>query len=172
MKAKPCSNSLAIKTTHVHPPDTNVHGTLFGGRLLAHIDDLAAIAAVKHCRKPVVTASIDSVDFLTPVRAGDAISMEAFVTWTRNTSMEVFVRVITENLVTEEKEVCNTAFLTFVALDENGKPTPVPPVYPETEYERSLHESAPERAKQRDERRQKSRNFAERVGSEYIWDQG
>lgn len=172
MQPKPCSNSLAIKTTHVHPPDTNVHGTLFGGRLLAHIDDLAAIAAVKHCRKPVVTASIDSVDFLTPVRAGDAISMEAFVTWTRNTSMEVFVRVITENLVTEEKKVCNTAFLTFVAIDENGKPTPVPPVYPETDYEKSLHESAPERVEQRDQRRQKSKNFAKQVGADYIWDQG
>src|SRR5690606_39155206 len=150
MKAKPCSDSLAIKTTHVQPPDTNFHNTLFGGKLLAHIDDLAAIAAIKHCRNPVVTASIDSVDFLTPVRAGDAILIEAFVTWTRNTSMEVFVRVITENLVTEEKKVCNTAFLTFVAIDENGKPTPVPPVYPETDYEKSLHESAPERAEQRD----------------------
>jgi acyl-CoA hydrolase len=170
MKAKPCSNSLAIKTTHVHPPDTNVHGTLFGGKLLAHIDDLAAIAAVKHCRMPVVTASIDSVDFLTPVRAGDAILIEAFVTWTRKTSMEIFVRVITENLVTEEKEVCNTAFLTFVAIDENGRPTPVPPVYPETAYEKSLHESAPERAEQRGARRKQSKNFAKEVGSDYIWD--
>ncbi|WP_156854153.1 acyl-CoA thioesterase [Oceanobacillus sp. AG] len=170
MKAKPCSNSLAIKTTHVHPPDTNVHNTLFGGRLLAHIDDLAAISAVKHCRNPVVTASIDSVDFLTPVRAGDAILIESFVTWTRNTSMEVFVRVITENLVTEEKEVCNTAFLTFVAIDEYGRPTPVPPVYPETDYEKTLHESAPERAEQRRERRNKSKTFARKIGSEYIWD--
>lgn len=170
MKAKPCSNSLAIKTTHVHPPDTNVHGTLFGGKLLSHIDDLAAIAAVKHCRKPVVTASIDSVDFLTPVRAGDAILIEAFVTWTKNTSMEIFVRVITENLVTEEKKVCNTAFLTFVAVDENGRPTPVPPVYPETDYEKSLFESAKERAEQREARRQKSKNFAKEIGSDYIWD--
>ncbi|MBN6205945.1 acyl-CoA thioesterase [Ralstonia pickettii] len=170
MKAKPCSNSLSIKTTHVHPPDTNNHGTLFGGTLLAHIDDLAAIAAVKHCRKPVVTASIDSVDFLTPVRAGDAILIEAFVTWTRKTSMEVFVKVITENLVTEERKVCNTAFLTFVAIDEHGRPSQVPSVYPETEYEKSLHESAAERAEQRGKRRRNSKSFAQEIGSDYIWD--
>lgn len=169
MKAKPCSNSLSVKTTHVHPPDTNALGTLFGGTLLSHIDDLAAIAAVKHCRKPSVTASIDSVDFLTPVRAGEAILIEAFVTWARNTSMEVFVKVITENLVTEEKKICNTAFLTFVALDENGRPTPVPPVYPETEYERKLHETAPERARQRDIRRKQSKSFAQELGLESVW---
>lgn len=170
MKAKPCSNSLSVKTTHVHPADTNNHGTLFGGTLLAHIDDLAAIAAIRHCRKPVVTASIDSVDFLTPVKAGDAIFIEAFVTWTRNTSMEIFVKVITENLVTEEKEVCNTAFLTFVAIDENGRPIPVPPVYPETDYEKSLHESAAERAAHRRDRRSKSKSLAQEIGSGYIWD--
>lgn len=170
MKVKTCSDSLAIKTTHVHPPDTNNHGTLFGGKLLAHIDDLAAIAAVKHCRTPVVTASIDSVDFLIPVRSGDAILIEAFVTWTRNTSMEVFVRVITENLITEEKEVCNTAFLTFVAVDKNGRPIPVPSIIPETDYEKTLHESAPDRAEQRQMRRGNSKRFAKKIGSEYIWD--
>lgn len=170
MKAKPCSNSLSVKTTLVHPPDTNNHGTLFGGTLLAHIDDLAAIAAVKHCRKPVVTASIDSVDFLTPVKAGDAILIEAFVTYTRTTSMEIFVKVITENLVTEERMVCSTAFLTFVAIDENGRPSPVPAVYPESDYEKSLHESAAERAAQRKERRHNSKSFAKEIGSDYIWD--
>lgn len=170
MEAKPCSNSLSVKTTHVHPPDANIHGTLFGGTLLAHIDDLAAIAAVRHCRKPAVTASIDSVDFLAPVKVGDAIFIEAFVTWTRNTSMEVFVKVITENLVTEERKVCSTAFLTFVAIDENGRPIPVPPVYPESDYEKSLHESAAERALQRKDRREKSKTFAKEIGSDYIWD--
>jgi len=170
MQPKPMSNSLSVKTQHVQPPDTNFHGTLFGGMLLSHIDDLAAIAAVKHCRTNVVTASIDSVDFLTPVKAGDAIFIEAFVTYTRRTSMEIFVKVITENLLTEERKVCNTAFLTFVAIDENGRPTPVPPVYPESDYEKALHESASERAAQRKERRNKSRSFAKEIGSDYIWD--
>lgn len=92
MEAKRCMDSFTVKNSHVLPPDTNSHGTLFGGKLMAYIDDIAAISAVRHCRKPVVTASIDSVDFLHPVFEGNAICLEAFVTWTHNTSMEVFVK--------------------------------------------------------------------------------
>lgn len=169
MKPKPCSNSLAVKTAHVLPPDTNSYGTLFGGRLMAYIDDVAAIAAVRHARKPVVTASTDSVDFLEPVKVGDSICVEAFVTWTHKTSMEVFVKAVTENLLTGERKVCSTAFLTFVALDENGRPTPVPPVYPETEQEKKLHADAPRRAKLRNERRDRSREMARTFGTEYPW---
>lgn len=160
MEAKPCSQSRAIKTTLVLPPDTNYHGTLFGGKLLAHIDDVASIAALKHARKQVVTASTDSVDFLSPVTVGHTITIEGFVTWTHKTSMEVFVKVVTENVITNEEKICNTAFLTFVALGEDGKPDLVPPVYPETEHEKLLHESAPERAEQRRKRRKRSKEFA------------
>ncbi|WP_156290156.1 acyl-CoA thioesterase [Oceanobacillus salinisoli] len=166
MKAKACSESKAVKTTLIFPPDTNNHGTLFGGKLLAHIDDVASIAAIKHARQPVVTASTDSVDFLSPVTVGQTINIEAFVTWTHRTSMEVFVRVVTENLLTGEEKVCNTAFLTFVSIDESGRPVPVPPVYPETEHEKRLHESGPKRAQQRKERRQRSKEFAEEFGME------
>src|SRR5690625_6470411 len=76
MQAKSCSNSLAVKISHVLPPDTNALGTLFGGRLMAHVDDVAAIAAVRHARESVVTASTDSVDFLHPVKSGDSIRSE------------------------------------------------------------------------------------------------
>ncbi|MFD2044347.1 acyl-CoA thioesterase [Ornithinibacillus salinisoli] len=169
MEKKPCSNSLAVKTSHVLPPDTNTHGTLFGGKLMADIDDVAAIAAVRHSRQPVVTASTDSVDFLAPVKEGDSICVEAFVTWTRNTSMEVFVKAVTEELLTGERKVCTTAFLTFVAVDENGKPTPVPEVYPETELEKLLHENAPLRAEERKKRRSNSKGLADRFGTNYPW---
>lgn len=169
MKAKPCSYSLSVKTAHVLPPDTNSYGTLFGGKLMAYIDDIAAIAAVRHARKPVVTASTDSVDFLAPVKKGDSICVEAFVTWTHKTSMEVFVKAVTENLLTGERKVCSTAFLTFVALDDKGRPTPVPPVYPESEEEKLLHEDAPRRAKIRNERRDRSREMARTFGTEYPW---
>lgn len=165
MEAKPCSNSLAIKTTYVLPPDTNAFGTLFGGKLMAHIDDIAAIAAVKHARNPVVTASTDSVDFLAPVKVGHAISIEAFVTWTHHTSMEVFAKAITEDLVTGERKVCTTAFMTFVAINENGRPVPVPPVYPESDHEKELHEGAILRAKRREERRIQSKEFAKNFGT-------
>lgn len=169
MEAKPCSNSLAVKTAHVLPPDTNAYGTLFGGKLMAHIDDVAAIAAVRHGRKPVVTASTDSVDFLAPVKVGHTICVEAFVTWTHNTSMEVFVKAVTEDLLTGNRKVCATAFLTFVAIDENGRPTSIPPVYPETAQEKKLHSEAPRRAKHRNERRDKSREMAKTFGTDYPW---
>lgn len=164
LEAKACSESRAIKTTLVLPPDTNNHGTLFGGKLLAHIDEVSSIAALKHARKNVVTASMDSVDFLFPVTLGQTITIEAFVTYAHRTSMEIFVKVVTENVITSEERVCNTAFLTFVALDENGKPDVVPAVYPETEQERALHEAAIERAEQRKARRRRSKEFAEKFG--------
>jgi acyl-CoA hydrolase len=169
MDKKPCSDSLAVKTSHVLPPDTNYHGTLFGGTLMSHIDDVAAIAAVRHARRAVVTASTDSVDFLEPVKEGNSICVEAFVTWTRNTSMEVFVKAVAEDLLAGERKVCATAFLTFVAVDENLRPVPVPEVYPETESEKLLHEGAPLRAERRIERRKNSKDFAERFGTTYPW---
>ncbi|RKQ31499.1 acyl-CoA thioesterase [Oceanobacillus halophilus] len=164
MEAKPCSESRAVKTTLVLPPNTNNHGTLFGGELLAHIDDVASIAAIKHARQLVVTASTDSVDFLSPVTVGQSITIEAFVTWTHHTSMEIFVKVVVENLMTGEEKVCNTAFLTFVAVNEEGRPVPVAPVYPETENEKRLYNSAPKRAQQRKERRKRSKEFAKEFG--------
>lgn len=169
MEGKPSSNSLAVKTSHVLPPDTNAHGTLFGGKLMAHIDDVAAIAAIRHARKPVVTASTDSVDFLEPVKEGDSICIEAFVTWTHQTSMEVFVKAVTEELLTGARKVCATAFMTFVAVDENGRPVSVPPVYPETELEKHLYKGAPLRAKRRKERRRDSKEYASKFGTEFPW---
>lgn len=169
MDGKPCSNSLAVKTAHVLPPDTNSFGTLFGGVLMAYVDDIAAISARRHARIPVVTASTDSVDFLHPVKEGDSICVESFVTWTHHTSMEVFVKAVTEDLTTGERKVCTTAFLTFVAVDENGRPTPVPPVYPETEEEKLLHEGASQRAQRRRERLQQSKQLAKSFGTSYPW---
>jgi acyl-CoA hydrolase len=165
-KAKPSSASYTIKAAIVLPPDTNHHGTIFGGKLMAYIDDVATIAATRHARRPVVTASTDSVDFLHPVRKGDSVCLSAFVTWTRRTSMEVFVRVITENLLTGDRQVCATSFLTFVALDENGKPSEIPSVYPESDEERLLFESAQSRKEARMVRREESKRFAALLGTE------
>lgn len=170
MESKPCSASLSIRNSHVLPPDTNSHGTLFGGKLMAYIDDIAAIAATRHARKPVVTASTDSVDFLHPVYEGYTICLEAFVTWTSNTSMEVFVKAVTENLLTGDRKVCTTAFITMVALDENNKPTPVPDVYPETEEQKWLYNSAAERAEYRKKRRTDSKNLAKKFGATLPWE--
>lgn len=138
---------------------------------MAHIDSIAAIAALRHARQPVVTASTDSVDFLSPVKEGDSICIEAFVTWTHQTSMEVFAKVVTEDLFTGARKVCATAFLTFVAVDESGRPTTVPPVYPETKEEKQLHDGAEERAAHRKARRKQSRDMATTFGTAFPWDQ-
>lgn len=161
MEAKPCSQSRTVKTAQILPPDANAYGTLFGGKLMAYIDDVAAIAAVRHSRQVSVTASTDSVDFINPVKIGDIVSVEGFVTATHNTSMEVFVKVTTESLLSEDSKICATAFLTFVALGENGRPTKVPPVYPETDIEKKLSEGASLRRERRNERRKYSQEMAE-----------
>jgi acyl-CoA hydrolase len=153
-ESRPMSQSRTIMTELVFPSDTNHHGTMFGGTLMLLIDKIAAIAATRHCHKPVVTASTDSLDFLSPIKIGEAVELEAFVTWTRRSSMEVFCVVRAENLFTGERRVTVTAFSTFVAVDENGKPIPVPAVHPLNEDERKLYESAPERYEQRKKRRE------------------
>lgn len=137
--------SRTYLTDLVFPPDTNHHNTIFGGKVMAYVDKIACIAAMRHCRKPVVTVSSDSFDFLAPIKTGEAINLEAYVTWTHRTSMEVFVKVESENLLTGTKQMTARAYLTMIALDDQGKPTLVPSVIPETEEERLQHEKAKER---------------------------
>ncbi len=152
--------SRAIRCGYVLPPDTNSYRTLFGGKLMAHIDEVAAISASRHARRPVVTASTDSVDFLHPIKEGEAVCLEAFVTGTGKTSMEVFVKVVAENLMTGFKRICATSFLTFVALADDGSPAPVPQVIAETTEEIDLFNSAPQRAEIRKQRRLDSQKLA------------
>ncbi len=121
---------------------------------MAYVDKIAAITAMRHARKPVVTVSSDSFDFLAPVKLGEAISLEAFVTYTHNTSIEVFVKIQSENLMTGEVTTTGSSYLTFVAVDENGQKSPVPPVIPETDEERMHFDTAPERRRLRIERKQ------------------
>jgi acyl-CoA hydrolase len=152
-EARPVSRSRSIMTELVFPTDTNHHGTMFGGTLMKYIDKISAISAMRHTGKPVVTASTDSLDFLSPIRLGEVVELEAFVTWTHRNSMEIYVVVRAENLFTGERRVTCTAFSTFVAVDENGKPIPAPPVQPENDAQRKLYDSAPERYEQRKKRR-------------------
>ncbi len=161
--------SRATKISIVLPPDTNHHGTMFGGKLMAQIDDVATISATRHSRRPVVTASTDSVDFMQPVKLGDSVCLQSFVTWAGKTSMEVFVKIIAENLLTGERKVCTTAFLTFVALDEDGKPTPVPKVVPESELEVQLYETASDRMEVRKKRRNDQAELIKYIDTKMSW---
>ncbi|ULL15768.1 acyl-CoA thioesterase [Paenibacillus sp. H1-7] len=154
MEAKAASLSRTTMSDIIFPSDTNYHGTMFGGVVMRYIDKIATIASMRHSRRGVVTASSDSLDFLAPVRVGEAILLEAFVSWTHRSSMEVYVKVESENLFTGERKTTATSFLTFVALDDEGKPTPVPAVIPETEEERKLYASAQERYQARKKRKE------------------
>ncbi|GAA4878609.1 acyl-CoA thioesterase [Paenibacillus vulneris] len=152
-EAKPARMSRTTMTDIIFPSDTNYHGTMFGGIVMRYIDKIATIASMRHSRRGVVTASSDSLDFLAPVKVGEAIMLEAYVSWTHRSSMEVFVKVESENLFTGERKTTATSFLTFVALDDQGKPTPVPAVIPETDEERRLFDSAEERYQARKKRK-------------------
>ncbi|EPY04659.1 thioesterase superfamily protein [Paenibacillus alvei TS-15] len=167
---KHCKESRVFKTGRVFPNDVNNHQTLFGGKLMSLIDETASISAMRHCRHNVVTASTDSVDFLRPIRPTDSVCLESFVTWTGKTSIEVFVKVIAEQLYTGERVVAATSFLTFVARHEDGSAAFVPPVIPDTEEEKLLHESATERAELRKVRRVASKQLADKLTTSKYWE--
>jgi len=145
----PASISRTIQTKLVLPPHTNHMGTIFGGTVLSYIDEIAAITAMKHSKRVVVTASIDTVNFLSSARVGDILILEGVVISTGRTSMEVYVKVECQNLETGERTITTTAILTMVAVDSDGKTTPVSGVDPETEEEKNLFLSAQNRKKTR-----------------------
>ena len=149
MKNVPINSSKTVQTRLVLPPDTNHLDTIFGGKVLAYIDEIAALTAMKHANSAVVTASIDSVDFLSSAKVGDSLTLEAFVTFTGTSSMEVYVKVTAHDLIKNEETLTTESFLTMVAVNKEGKPIPVPKVYPETEEESKLHTTAPARKKNR-----------------------
>lgn len=167
---KPCKESRCVKISRVLPPDFNDQGTLFGGRLMAYIDDVASISASRHCRSKVVTASTDSVDFLCPITPEDSVCLSSYVTWTGTSSMEVFVKVVAEKLLTGERKIAATAFLTFVALSDEGRPIPVPPVLPQTPEEKKLYETAPARAESRRRHRAESHRLVAYLTPDKFWE--
>lgn len=116
----------------VLPNDANLQGNCLGGRVMYLIDIAGGLSASRHCRRPVVTASMDHLDFMAPVKVGDALILRARVNYADRTSMEVEVQVYAENLCSGEHRHTSTAYLTFVAVNEDGRPTPVPPVAPAT----------------------------------------
>ena len=129
-------------TELVLPNDTNYFGNLMGGRLMYWMDIAAALSAQKHCTAPVVTASVDNISFQSSIKLGNVVHIRAKVTRSFNSSMEVHLEVWGEDLVQQYKYKSNEAYLTFVALDPNGKPKPVKPVQPETEEEQKLFDGA------------------------------
>jgi acyl-CoA hydrolase len=136
LEPKPVSESRVEMVELVLPNDTNPLGTILGGKVMHLMDIAAAIAAHRHCRRPVVTASMDRVDFWHPVRVGQLLILRASVNHAGRTSMEVGVSVHSEDLSSGYRLHTASAYATFVALGPDGRPAPVPPLLPETDEDR------------------------------------
>jgi len=142
LKTNTTIETEVVMTELVLPNDTNTFGNLMGGRLLYWMDIAAALAAMKHCSSPVVTASVDNISFEAPIELGNVVHIEAKVSRAFNTSMEVHLNVWGEDVLHQYKYKSNEAYYTFVALDPNGKPRTVPQLIPQNEDEKKLFEGA------------------------------
>jgi acyl-CoA hydrolase len=142
MKEKKASESKVNMSELVLPNDTNFHGNLMGGRLMYWMDIAAGIAAGKHCNYSCVTVSVDNISFDAAIKLGHVVHIEAQVSRSFKTSMEIHIKVWGEDLTQQYKYRSNEAYLTFVAIDANGKPRPVPELVPENEEEKKTFDSA------------------------------
>jgi acyl-CoA hydrolase len=131
------------------PHMANILGNVHGGVLLGMMDRVAAVAAIRHAQRACVTVSVDRVHFREPIHVGELVTMNASVNYAHRTSIEVGVRVESENVLTGARRHTNSCYLTYVAIDESGRPVPVPPVLAETDEERARYRGAEERRAQR-----------------------
>jgi uncharacterized protein (TIGR00369 family) len=150
---KPVRASRITLSQLMHPEHTNLLGNVHGGWIMKLVDEAGALACMRHAQRKVVTVTIDSMDFRQPIRIGDVVILNAEVSYTGRTSMEVTVEVHAENPITGEQTHTNTAFLVYVALDDSGRPTPVPPLLAETEEEKQKLEEGQVRQQQRLQRK-------------------
>jgi len=164
-KEIPMTRSYAVQENIVLPGDTNMHDTMFGGLLMKHIDETAAISARRHSRCPVVTASNDGVHFHRPIQNDDIVKLESFVCSVGRTSMEVFIKISTEHSNTGAVELAAISYLTFVALGENGKPTEVPLPVPQTDEEKLVYQDRETRKEMRLKKRSETNALIKSLGS-------
>ncbi len=151
---RPVSVSQHQSSELIMPHDTNILGQAFGGAIMAMVDKAAAVAAFRHARTACVTASIDRVDFREPIHVGDLVTCKASVNYVGTSSMEIGVRVEAEDLIGGNRRHTNTCYLTFVAVDRNGRPVPIALVQPETPDELRRYDAARARRRRRLEERQ------------------
>jgi acyl-CoA hydrolase len=157
MQPKPVCESASEYSELALPNDANLLGNLLGGKVMHLVDVAAALAAIRHARCPVVTASVDHMNFLHPVKIGQLVLLRSSVNRAFRTSMEVGVKIFVEDLTTGDRRHTSSAYLTFVAIDPHGNRVPVPQVIPESEEEKRRYEEAGKRRAYRLEMREKSR---------------
>lgn len=162
MEGKRVSDSATIMSQRMLPQDANPAGNVHGGVILRYIDLAGATAAMRHCRRAVVTKSIDRMEFRAPAKVGELMTFKASVNLAGSTSMEVGVRVESEDLFTGEVRHTASAYLTFVAVGPDAKPVAVPPLVLESELEKRRHREASERRETR--RRERERELASQGG--------
>ena len=158
MSKKAVKDTQVIMHELVLPNDTNLLGNVLGGRVMHLMDMCAAMSAYKHARSAVVTASVDQLDFLAPAKMGDIMILKSSVNFTGGSSMEVGVRIESENPKTGNTRHTASAYLTFVSLNENGKPQKISDVNPETKIEHTRFSAGRERYNQRRDRIKRSKN--------------
>lgn len=147
--AKPVRASKINLAQLMQPEHANNFGNVHGGWIMKLVDEAGALACMRHAQRRVVTVAVDSFIFREPIKIGDLVILNAQVTYTGRSSMEAEVQVIAENPITGERTHTNTAYLVYVALDDEGRSVPVPPLKPETEDEKKKMEQALERQKYR-----------------------
>jgi acyl-CoA hydrolase len=157
LTAKSANDSKVEVISRMFPSDANPSGNVFGGEILKQIDIVAGIVAHRHCRTNAVTASIDRVDFLKPVFVGNALILNARLNCVKNSSMEIEVRVEAEDLINGTQTLTGTAFVTSVALDKNGRPTPVPKLILKTKEDKKRFSEGLKRMQRRSREKKKSR---------------
>ena len=145
MQGRHPRESDTVMSELMMPQHANIMGNVFGGVLLSLVDRAAAVAAIRHARRPCVTVSVDKVNFREPIRVGELVTALARVNFTGHSSMEIGVKVIAENVLSGERRHTNSCYLTYVAVDDHGHPTQVPPVLPETPDEKRRYDRAAKR---------------------------
>ena len=163
-----CNATLIVTSHRVFQPDLNEHESVFGGKILSLVDDSASVAAVRLTHKTVVTASFDHVSFLEPFHLDDSMFLEAYVSGTGTRSLEVFVKIIGENLTTGERFVGYTCFITYVIEDRRAT-TPLPPVKPVTDEQRYIVSGYEKRNAQRKQRRAEQAELNDHVSIDSPW---
>ena len=149
LTAKPVRASRVTLSQLMHLEHANLLGNVHGGWIMKLVDEAGALACMRHSQNKVVTVAIDSMTFRHPIKIGDLIILNAEVTYTGRTSMEAEVQVLAENPITGEQTHTNTAYLVYVALDDQGCPTAVPQLQHETEEEKNKAQAAKERQERR-----------------------
>ena len=145
MKARHPRESETVMSELMMPNHANIMGNVFGGVILSLVDRIAAVCAIRHAKQQCVTVSVDKVDFKEPIHVGELVTGFARVNYAGKTSMEVGVKIVAEDLISGNKRHTNSCYVTYVALDDKGRPAPVPPIVPETPDEKRRYERAAKR---------------------------